>query len=212
MGRPFTWQVEDRRESVQFFLDQGLSPQEIADKLGQRLSTIQADIEFFKKEVREKREFQKALKEAEERAMSDQLHQLEETLEKLKKPKAPVSRGPKKPMSLVQRRRGLVNVFRVLGRTQKRIAELLETPLRTIQRDCSRLDAQPVTRGYVKELEKMIKRKLGWLEDAEILEVLSDGCSEERKEEILALNDERRKKGLEVWEPKKASPPPSALG
>jgi hypothetical protein len=37
-------------------------------------------------------------------------------------------------------------------------------------------------------------------------------CSEKRGTGILALNDERRKKGLEVWEPKKASPPPSALG
>lgn len=195
MGRPPTWLVGDRRESVLYFLKQGLSPQEIAKKLKKRLVTIERDIEVIEKEAQERREAKKALVEAEERNLRKEFARLKARREKLPKPKAPVSRGPKKSMTLIERRRWRVNVFRVLGRTQRRIAELLDTPLRTIQRDCYSLDIRVMQVYRLKWLERCIKKQLGWLEDAEILEWLLGSCSEERGKEIFALNDGRRKRG-----------------
>jgi hypothetical protein len=89
--------------------------------------------------------------------------------EKMEKPPG----GPKRATVSVEKRRELVNVFRVLGRTQKRIAELLGVSLKIIECDCSWINAQPVTRGYVKKTERTIKRQLGRFKDAEILEIYS---------------------------------------
>ena len=44
MGRPFQFQIDDRRQSVVHFLNEGLSPREIARKLGCRIEIIERDI------------------------------------------------------------------------------------------------------------------------------------------------------------------------
>jgi hypothetical protein len=159
MGRPYQFKIIDRRQTVYHFLRLGLSPREIARKLKCRIEIIERDLKAIEADrdtwdeahelgmeyeaLKFELEQERKEKEAELRRLQRMKAQMQKAvedgdklLEKARKGRTqPTSRGLRRPTKQIDLRRGIVLELRDRGIKQKKIARMLNIPVRTLQGD-----------------------------------------------------------------------------
>jgi len=172
-----------------------MAPREIARKLKRRIEVIERDLRAIEREDQEAIEEEKRLERYERERLKALRDEAERLRERVKPRPGPVSRGPKRPYSKVRRRRGTVLELRYRGFKQGEISQILNTPIRTIQRDCAFLRERAYER--LRDQEIFMRERLSVFTNEEMVEVFLG--SPERVKELWERPTDKEVRFKLVW-------------